>query len=738
MVDMIVTWISNALGEALNALVDFLMPLLGFDISIFNATFPFAGTSYVVFQRMALCIVLMVALVHLWPWFFPSNPQDKISPFRIAFLTVMAVFMIYYGNFILEEVINICAHPYNALLNLDATWDAEAMSFNGVSAVINDALFAVSIPLYILILLLIGIAFIKLLLEAVERYCILFVLMYLSPLASSTMASDSTRGIFKRYLSMFFAQCLLLILNVWSLKMVVSMFTNLDNVGAGSPMLAMFMGYAFLRIAAKMDSYLNQLGLNAAITGAGLGGELISAGMMLASKFGGRSAGSGSPTGGSTGGLPGFINSAKAAAARYSPISGAAVGMKNGAAAVFKTAGQAASAANQSFGEGGAIGAAIRNIRKTGGEVSGQKGITNTQWGAPKTGAISTAAGAARKAWNSNLGKNLHKAGMSTNEASLWSRELGRAGANYGEYLNDLTGKYAGQYDAPITDFDRENVAGYSHVADAAYTAAASSEIPQDDPQNVGAVLQGLGVEAVNDQAAEFVSVAYGNTEADGVNYSISSSGLQASYTKDGYVNSISVVKAAQYEQMAAEKQHGFERFRTADGQSYYVRCTRSQAQKPPTAAQAAETAFTASAAAFTQNPADNPMRGSDYAYMARTPKAVNQVFDGLHESNQSVTDYRQIAYALNSIKTTNIPSQDKNEAIMKLRSGDVDAASMNGDGLSVAYRADDGSPRQITILSQYGAKNYSDEYLENRKYGFHNSDGNSYYSLFEKGEDSK
>ena len=53
------------------------------------------------------------------------------------------------------------------------------------------------------ILILIGYNYIKLLLEITERYVVTFVLMYLSPLASATIASPTTNGIYKKFFTMF-------------------------------------------------------------------------------------------------------------------------------------------------------------------------------------------------------------------------------------------------------------------------------------------------------------------------------------------------------------------------------------------------------------------------------------------------------------------------------------------------------------------------------------------------------
>lgn len=176
MVDLLVSWIAQAIAELFQAAIQALAPILGFDMSLFNRTFPFAYTAYGIFQRVALALVLVIAVVHLWPWFFPSDKQSKVSPIRIAFSAIVATIFIFYGNYLFEAIIELCKYPYDALLNSDATGARPIadFEFNGIATVAADAFYSISVPLYIVIILLIGIAFLKLMVEAIERYCILY------------------------------------------------------------------------------------------------------------------------------------------------------------------------------------------------------------------------------------------------------------------------------------------------------------------------------------------------------------------------------------------------------------------------------------------------------------------------------------------------------------------------------------------------------------------------------------
>ena len=65
--------------------------------------------------------------------------------------------------------------------------------------------------------------YLKLLLEAAERYVVLGVLVFTAPLAFAMGAARGTNNIFKSWCRMFGGQLLLLIMNAWCLKLFVNM-----------------------------------------------------------------------------------------------------------------------------------------------------------------------------------------------------------------------------------------------------------------------------------------------------------------------------------------------------------------------------------------------------------------------------------------------------------------------------------------------------------------------------------
>lgn len=68
----------------------------------------------------------------------------------------------------------------------------------------------------LIVVLVLAWNYLKLLLEAAERYVLLGVLVYTAPVAFSMGTSQSTGGIFKSWCRMFGGQVFLLLMNAWS------------------------------------------------------------------------------------------------------------------------------------------------------------------------------------------------------------------------------------------------------------------------------------------------------------------------------------------------------------------------------------------------------------------------------------------------------------------------------------------------------------------------------------------
>lgn len=536
MIDMLISGLAEMIAVALEALVDLILPLFSFDFTLFNESFPFAKTAYTIFQSIGLGIAFLLASISVIPFFFKSK-RNRTTPVHACLLAILAVGGVYYGNYILTAIMDIAQMPYNALMNANIQYGSleSIIEVNSMMSVIYDACYQQSLILYLCLICLIGIAFVKLLLEAVERYSILFVLIYTSPLAAGTLASEVTRGICKRFFTMFISQCILLILNVWSLQMITSLFANLGN--AANPMVTLLIGYAFLRIASRLDSYLNSLGLNAAVTGAGLGAELMSAGMALVatgSSFKGGNAVAGS------GGILGVSRQVGNVIGKINPISGAADGIRNMAGAAGQTAVAAGRTAYESVANGGSV----------------KEGMN-----------------AFKTRFKSDFAKNVHTADMKTQNSSLWARGMGQAAAGANPSAKSVDQTLDTIFaNGSVSEQERNDIATTPFAANRAF-----SSVPKNTEVNdstiVASTIQGLGVHSGNPDMTEAIQVGLGNINAEQTEYSMTSEGAQMSYTMNGKRHTWNVRNDEQMANLSAKEQSAYTKVRS-NGHNYYVKHT--------------------------------------------------------------------------------------------------------------------------------------------------------------------
>jgi len=190
---------------------------------------------------------------------------------------------------------------------MDITMDASDFTFAGVeqslvAGLVNliSAVSVVGVILQVILLISLGWNYFKMLLEVVERYIVVGVLCYTSPLAFAMGGSKSTNQVFRSWCRMVGSQLLLLVMNVWFLRAFnssVGIFVaggGALSTGGGHIFLWFFCAIAFLKTAQRFDTYLSAMGLSVAQTGGSMGLEMLMAARVLGGFGGGgvRSAGS--------------------------------------------------------------------------------------------------------------------------------------------------------------------------------------------------------------------------------------------------------------------------------------------------------------------------------------------------------------------------------------------------------------------------------------------------------------
>ena len=277
----IIDWVAGIASSIMDAISGLFLNVLGTDMTAMEEYFPFVSAAFDVMQYMAWALLFLICV---WQLFrvFGGPITDAENPWQLVVRSCLFGVLVGYAKPIFTLVLDIARAPYTALLDVQLT--GEDFTFAGLEEVISNGLVTIAstitviAPLLLLILLIsVGWNYFKLLLETVERYIVVGVLCYTSPLAFAMGGSKATSQIFASWCRMVGSQLLLLVLNVWFLRAFNSSVGQyIANGGAltsgqGSIFLWFFCALAFLKTAQRFDSYLASLGLNVAQTGSSMG-----------------------------------------------------------------------------------------------------------------------------------------------------------------------------------------------------------------------------------------------------------------------------------------------------------------------------------------------------------------------------------------------------------------------------------------------------------------------------------
>ena len=281
----IVKWVGKTVTRLMDAVSGLFLGALGTDMTAMEEYFPFVSKAFTVLQYLAWIILFLITV---WQIFraFGGPITEAENPLVLLARAAIFALLIGFAKPIFLFVLNVARAPYTALMDIAS--GAEVFTFAGIEGVLRSGLTSllasssvVGLILIIVLMITLGWNYFKLLLEVVERYVVVGVLCYTSPLAYSMGASKNTSQVFKSWCRMVGSQLLLLVMNVWFLRAFNSSVGHyiasggaLSN-GHGSIFLWMFCAIAFLKVAQRFDSYLASIGLNVAQTGAGLGMELL-------------------------------------------------------------------------------------------------------------------------------------------------------------------------------------------------------------------------------------------------------------------------------------------------------------------------------------------------------------------------------------------------------------------------------------------------------------------------------
>ena len=299
----IIAWVSSTVTSLMDTVSGLFLDALGTDMTAMEEYFPFVSKAFIVMQYSAWALLFLITV---WQLFrvFGGPISEAENPWTLLARSAIFALLIGYAKPIFLLALDIARAPYTALM--DIAMANEDFTFAGIESALSNGLVTVvsivsGVGLLLLVILEIALGwnYFKLLLETVERYIVVGVLCYTSPLAFSMGGSKTTNAVFKSWCRMVGSQLLLLVMNVWFLRgfssavgQYIGTGGTLSN-GQGSIFLWLFCALAFLKCAQKFDSYLVSMGLNVAQTGSSMGMELLMAARAVSGLGSGvRSAGS--------------------------------------------------------------------------------------------------------------------------------------------------------------------------------------------------------------------------------------------------------------------------------------------------------------------------------------------------------------------------------------------------------------------------------------------------------------
>ena len=298
----IVTWISSVMTSLMDAVSGLFLDALGTDMVVMEEYFPFVTKAFGILQYTAWALLFLITA---WQLFraFGGPITDAENPLTLVARSILFAVMIGYAQSIFQMTLDIARAPYTALM--EVTMTAEDFTFAGIEEALKNGLVTivattsiVGTLLLVILEIALGWNYFKLLLETVERYVVVGVLCYTSPLAFAMGGSKETNSVFRSWCRMVGSQLILLIMNVWFLRAFGSSVGQfIGNGGAltngqGSIFLWLFCALAFLKCAQRFDSYLSSIGLNVAQTGSSMAMEMMMAARVLSGVGGGKAAGS--------------------------------------------------------------------------------------------------------------------------------------------------------------------------------------------------------------------------------------------------------------------------------------------------------------------------------------------------------------------------------------------------------------------------------------------------------------
>lgn len=216
-------WIAEQVMNGLDLITTSVLGALGCDMAVFLRYFPAAETMYSVFVALSIGLILLNWVWQLFKNYGTGAGIEAEDPVKLTSRSLIFIFLAYFSDDIVQLLLDIGGTPYRWIMTSELP-SLNFADFNSVMLTIIGVCANGAVTLITLILtLILAWNYLKLLLEAAERYVLLGVLVFTAPVAFSMGAAQSTSNIFKSWCRMFGGQMFLLVMNAWCLRLFTTM-----------------------------------------------------------------------------------------------------------------------------------------------------------------------------------------------------------------------------------------------------------------------------------------------------------------------------------------------------------------------------------------------------------------------------------------------------------------------------------------------------------------------------------
>lgn len=267
-------WLFETVNKSISGFATMVLTTIGSDLTLIDQNFPVFQIYSDTVITLGIGFAFLIAVINVIKSIAaPVVDEDLESPVTILLRTLGTIILVYFSIDIMKTGLQFITIMQDMILNTTAaathkvypTLDFASM-LGGFVAVTSGAFILLSL----IMLAIFAYNYLIVVIQLLQRYIILGVLTYASPLAMATGASKTTSGIFSAFVRMYVGQFVLLLLSTWGIE--IMMYTA-SNMSAG------FLQYLLLLLFAKtitqFEMMLNKLNINVTPTARSFLGELL-------------------------------------------------------------------------------------------------------------------------------------------------------------------------------------------------------------------------------------------------------------------------------------------------------------------------------------------------------------------------------------------------------------------------------------------------------------------------------